>query len=89
MSSGLLTQSKFNTVIRYGTTEKVATEPPSRIFAFMPLPSAALGSTASFFLCMDRVSLEMERMLRLLKLMTSFKCGPTKVGGISLGPQSL
>jgi hypothetical protein len=59
MSGDLLTQSKFNTVIRHGTTEKVAMEPPPRIFGFMPLPSAALGSTASFFLCMDRVILEM------------------------------
>ncbi len=38
--------------IRCGTTEKVATEWPSWNFVFVPPPSVALGSDASFFLCM-------------------------------------
>jgi hypothetical protein len=59
MSSGPLTQSKFNTIMRCGTTETVAMELPLRIFGFMPppspLPSVALRSDASFFLCTYRV----------------------------------
>jgi hypothetical protein len=50
MSSGLLTLSKFNTVIRCDTTEKVAIDLPPRIFGFTPLPSVALRSGASLFL---------------------------------------
>jgi len=45
----------------------------------------ALRSGASFVLCMHRVILETEWMLRLLKLTTSLKCGPRLVGGIVLG----
>ncbi len=43
MSSGLLTQSMFNSNIGCGTTEKVVMEPPPWIFGFMPLPTVALG----------------------------------------------
>jgi hypothetical protein len=46
------------TIIRCGTTKKVAMEPPPRIFGFMPLPSVALRSAASFFLCKDGVIFE-------------------------------
>jgi hypothetical protein len=60
MSSGLLTQSKLNTVIRCGTTEKVAMELLPKIFGFMTLPSVALRSGASFFICMYGVILETE-----------------------------
>jgi hypothetical protein len=49
MSGGLLAQSKFNSIIRYGSTEKVAMEPPPSIFGFRPLPSVELRSSASFF----------------------------------------
>ncbi len=55
MSRGLLTQSMFNSNIGSGTTENVAMEPPPWIFGFMPLPTVALRSGVSFFLCMDRV----------------------------------
>ncbi len=63
-------------------------EPPPKIIGFLALPSVALRSVASFLLSMKGVILETESMLRLLKLMTNFKCGPTKVGHVSLGPQS-
>jgi hypothetical protein len=46
------------TIIRCGTTKKVAMEPPHRIFGFMPLPSVAFRSAASFFLCKDGVIFE-------------------------------
>jgi hypothetical protein len=75
MSSASATQSKFNNVIRCGTT------PWS--YAFMSLPFL---HSASFNLCMYIVILEMEWMLKLLKLLIIFRCGPTKVGGISLDP---
>ncbi len=55
MSRGLLTQSMFKSNIGSGTTENVAMEPPPWIFGFMPLPTVALRSGVSFFLCMDRV----------------------------------
>jgi hypothetical protein len=50
MSSGLLTVSKFNAVVRCDTTEKVAIDLPPWIFGFTPLPSVALRSGASLFL---------------------------------------
>jgi hypothetical protein len=50
MYSGLLTLSKFNTVIRCVTTEKVAIDLPPRIFGFTPLPSVALRSGCLFVL---------------------------------------
>ncbi len=74
------------TIIRCGTTKKVAMEPPPRIFGFMPLLSVALRSAASFFLCKDGVIFENRVNVETMKLITSLKCGPTKVGGISLGP---
>jgi hypothetical protein len=76
---GIVTQSRFNSIIRCGTTEKVAMEQPPWSFGFMPLPFLALRSGASFILCLYEVILETEWKLRLLKSMTSFKCGPTKV----------
>jgi hypothetical protein len=79
MSSGIVTQSRFNSIIRCGTTEKVATEQPPWSFGFMPLPFLALRSGASFILCLYGVILETEWKLRLLKSKTGFKCGPTKV----------
>ncbi len=48
------------------------------VFGFMLLPFVALSSGASFILCMYGVILETEWMSRLLKLMMSFKCGPTE-----------
>ncbi len=44
MSSGIVTWSKFNTVIRCGTAEKVVMEPPPWSFGFMPLPFVVLVS---------------------------------------------
>jgi hypothetical protein len=44
MSSGIVKWSKFNTVIRCGTAEKVAMEPPPWSFGFMPLPFVVLVS---------------------------------------------
>jgi hypothetical protein len=61
-------------------------EPPPRIFGFMPLLSVALRSAASFFLCKDGVIFENRVNVETMKLITSLKCGPTKVGDISLGP---
>ncbi len=73
LSSGLLTWSKYNIVIRCGTTENHGAA--SQIFGFIPLSSVAFR-TASFLSCTYRVILETEWMLRLLKFMTSFKRGP-------------
>ncbi|CAM6030978.1 unnamed protein product [Sphagnum balticum] len=54
MSSGIVAQSKFNTVIRYGATKKVAKEPPWS-FGFLHLPFLPLRSAASFVdsVCME------------------------------------
>jgi hypothetical protein len=84
MSSGLLNMIKVQfTIIRCGTMKKVAVEPPPRIFGFMPLPSVALRSAASFFLCKDGFFFfENQVNVETMKLMTSFKCGPTKVLGL-------
>jgi hypothetical protein len=42
MSSGIVTQSMFNSVVKCGTTEKVAMEQPPWNFGFRPLPFIAL-----------------------------------------------
>ncbi len=42
MSSGIVTQSRFNSIIRCDTSEKVAMEQPPWSFGFMPLPFLAL-----------------------------------------------
>jgi hypothetical protein len=46
MSSGIVAQSKFNTVVRYGATKKVAKEPPWS-FGFLHLPFLPLQSGPS------------------------------------------
>jgi len=51
MSSGVSTRSKFNSVIKCGTTERLAMEQAPRTFGFMPLLSVALRCDASFFFC--------------------------------------
>jgi hypothetical protein len=78
MSSGIVMQSKFNSVIRCGSTEKVGMELTSWSFSFMSLPYVALRSGASFILCMYRVILETEWMSRLSKLKMSFKVWTNK-----------
>jgi hypothetical protein len=47
MSTSIITQSKFNIIIRCGTNEKVVVGCPWS-FGFMPLPFVALKSGASF-----------------------------------------
>jgi hypothetical protein len=51
MSSGIVTPPKSDTVIRCGTTEKVAMELGN--FDFLTLPSVLLRSGASFLLCTE------------------------------------
>jgi hypothetical protein len=48
MSSGIERQSKFRSLIRCGTTEKVAMQWPPWSFGFMPLPFVTLASGSSF-----------------------------------------
>ncbi len=48
MSSGLLTRSKLNTVIRCGTTEKVAMELLPKIFGFMIIKPIMLLKLLNF-----------------------------------------
>jgi hypothetical protein len=48
LSTGIVTQSKFNIIIRCGTNEKVAVEWCLWSFGFMPVPFVALKSGASF-----------------------------------------
>jgi hypothetical protein len=48
MSTSIITQSKFNIIIRCGTNEKVVVEWCPWSFGFMPLPFVALKSGASF-----------------------------------------
>jgi hypothetical protein len=52
MSSGIVMQSKFNSIIRSGTTENVGMKLTPWSFSFMSLPCVALRSGASFILCM-------------------------------------
>jgi len=51
----------------------------------MPLPSVALRSAASFFLCKDGVIFENPVNVGTMKLMTSFKCGPQMLEVLVLG----